>query len=155
VALMSSDRSLDAIDRAILLQLARNGRLTNVELAQRVGLSPPPCLRRVKRLREAGVISGYRARIDPAVMGRNVEVVIAVEVGGHDLASLEEFERQVAAYDEVIELRRMFGRPDFFIRVAVEDHAAYEKFLTSRLIALPAVTRVDSHLTMKTVKSED
>ncbi|MGH1552027.1 Lrp/AsnC family transcriptional regulator [Streptomyces sp. L7] len=88
-------------------------------------------------------------------MGRNVEVVIAVEVGGRDLASLEEFERQVAAYDEVIELRRMFGRPDFFLRVAVEDHAAYEKFLTDRLIVLPVVTRVDSHLTMKTVKSED
>ncbi|MER5276892.1 Lrp/AsnC family transcriptional regulator [Streptomyces sp. NPDC087901] len=152
---MSSDRSLDAIDRAILLQLSRNGRLTNVELAQRVGLSPPPCLRRVKRLREAGVIAGYRARIDPAVMGRNVEVVIAVDVGGRDLASLEEFERQVAAYDEVIEVRRMFGQPDFFIRVAVEDLVAYEKFLTGRLIVLPVVTRVNSHLTMKTVKSDD
>ncbi|MCG6497436.1 Lrp/AsnC family transcriptional regulator [Kitasatospora sp. A2-31] len=137
-----------------MFHLRRDGRLTNVELAKRVGLTPPPCLRRVKRLEEAGIIAGYRARIDPAAAGRGFEVVVAVEIGVNDLQTVEEFESTVASYEEVVEFRRLFGRPDYFVSVAVEDHAAYESFLTARLMALPAVTRVDSHLTMKIIKND-
>lgn len=144
---------VDAIDRDILFHLERDGRLSNVELARRVGLTPPPCLRRVKRLEESGVITGYRAVIDPEALGRGLEVLIDVEVSASDRTTFEQFEENVSSYEEVIEFRRMFGRPDYFIRVAVADHAAYEAFLTDKLSSLPPVLRVDSHLTMKTVKT--
>jgi DNA-binding Lrp family transcriptional regulator len=132
--------------------LRQDGRLSNVELAKRVGLTPPPCLRRVKRLEETGVITGYRAVIDPAALGRQLEVLIDVEIYAQDRKTVEEFESTVASYEEVIEFRRMYGRPDYFLRVAVADHTAYEAFLTGKLSGLPAVLRLESHLTMKTIK---
>ncbi|MFG2556104.1 Lrp/AsnC family transcriptional regulator [Streptomyces sp. NPDC048581] len=150
---MSNEVSLDALDREILFHLRQDGRLTNVELAKRVGLTPPPCLRRVKRLEEAGVIAGYRAVIDPQAVGRGLEVLIDVEVSATDRKTFLDFEDTVASYEEVTEFRRMFGRPDYFIRVAVADHAAYEAFLTGKLTGIPCVLRVESHLTMKTIKA--
>ncbi|WP_306337890.1 Lrp/AsnC family transcriptional regulator [Streptomyces sp. KL118A] len=149
---MSNEIRLDALDHEILFHLRQDGRLTNVELAKRVGLTAPPCLRRVKRLEEAGVIAGYHAVLDTAALGRGLEVLIDVEVSANDRKTYLEFEEVVASYEEVIEVRRMFGRPDYFIRVAVADHAAYEAFLTGKITGLPCVLRVDSHLTMKTVK---
>ena len=103
---------LDGIDREILFQLQRDGRLSNVELARRVGLTPPPCLRRVKRLEEAGVITGYRAVVDPAAVGRGLEVFVDVDINANDRKTVQEFETTAAAYDEVLQLRRMFGHPD-------------------------------------------
>jgi DNA-binding Lrp family transcriptional regulator len=153
--LASNQVELDTIDREILFQLRQDGRLTNVELAKRVGLTPPPCLRRVKRLEDAGIISGYRARINPEAAGRGLEVMVDVEIAAGDLKTVEQFESTVVAYDEVIEFRRMFGRPDYFIRVAVADHAAFEAFLTGKLLGLPAVLRAVSHLTMKKIKTDD
>ena len=152
---MGNQIRLDRIDREILFQLRQDGRLSNVELARRVGMTPPPCLRRVKRLEDAGVISGYRAVIDPAAVGRGLEVIVDLEIHATDLKTVEELETTVAAYDEVIELRRMFGRPDYFIRVAVADHAAYDAFLTRNLIGVPGVLRTTSHLTMKKIKTDD
>ncbi|MFE7275872.1 Lrp/AsnC family transcriptional regulator [Streptomyces sp. NPDC057623] len=146
---------MDALDRDILFHLRKDGRLSNVELAKRVGLTPPPCLRRVKRLEEAGVIAGYRAVIDPEALGRGLEVLVDVEVSATDRRTFEDFENTVASYEEVIEFRRMYGRPDYFLRVAVADHAAYEAFLTGRLSGLPAVLRLESHLTMKKIKTND
>ncbi|MGG2464740.1 Lrp/AsnC family transcriptional regulator [Streptomyces sp. RGM 3693] len=151
---MSNKIDIDAIDREILFHLRQDGRLTNVELAKRVGLTPPPCLRRVKRLEEVGVIAGYRAVIDPAAVGRGLEVLVDVEVYATDRETVEEFENTVASYEEVIELRRFFGRPDYFLRVAVADHAAYEAFLTGKLTGLRGVLRVESHLTMKKIKTD-
>lgn len=151
---MSNEVTLDAIDRDILFHLRTDGRLTNVELAKRVGLTPPPCLRRVKRLEDAGVIAGYRAVIDSQALGRGLEVLVDVEVTATDRKSFEEFERIVASYEEVTELRRLFGRPDYFLRVAVADHAAYEAFMTTKLSGLPEVLRLTSHLTMKEIKNE-
>jgi DNA-binding Lrp family transcriptional regulator len=140
---------LDAIDREILFQLQRDGRLSNVELARRVGLTPPPCLRRVKRLEEAGVISGYRATVDPVATGQSFE-----EITVTDLGTLRDFEAAVAGFDEVVEFRRMFGRPDYFLRVLVADQAAYEEH-HMKLLGLPAVSRVVSHQTMKRIKTRD
>jgi DNA-binding Lrp family transcriptional regulator len=151
---MSKQMRLDRIDREILFQLRQDGRLSNVELANRVGLTPPPCLRRVKRLEEAGVITGYRAVIDPAAIGRGLEVFVDLEIQASDLKTVEALETTLASYDEVIELRRMFGRPDYFIRIAVADHAAYEAFQASKLLGLPGVLRVTSHLTMKKIKTD-
>lgn len=152
---MSNKYSLDAIDREILFHLQRDGRLSNVELAERVGLTPPPCLRRVKRLEEQGVITGYRARINPAATGRPLEVIVSVEVSISDKKTLSDLETTIAGYDEVIEFRRLFGTPDYHMRVLVADHEAYEHFQTEKIIGIPGVARVISHLTMKKIKVTD
>jgi DNA-binding Lrp family transcriptional regulator len=153
-ALVRKPYRLDAIDREILFQLQRDGRLSNVELARRVGLTPPPCLRRVKRLEEAGVISGYRATVDPVATGQSFEVIVSVEITVTDLGTLQDFEAAVAGFEEVVEFRRMFGRPDYFLRVLVADQTAYEEH-HMRLLGLPAVSRVVSHQTMKRIKTRD
>ena len=143
---------MDAIDRAIIGELTRDGRLANVELAERIALSPSACLRRVRALEEAGVIRGYRAEIDPAAVGRAFEITVLVELSVKDRATVEEFERRIAAMDAVLECRRMFGVPDYIIRVAVADTTAYEAFYMSELAELPGVGRVNSQFTMKLVK---
>ena len=108
---------MDRLDYAILRELAENGRLTNTELADRVGLSPSPCLRRVRNLERAGVISGYHASVDMAALGRGFEVLVNVDLTRKDRVTFEAFEAAVAALDEVIEIRRMFGLPDYLLRV--------------------------------------
>ncbi|WP_433782079.1 Lrp/AsnC family transcriptional regulator [Actinomycetospora sp. CA-101289] len=143
---------MDPIDRAIIDVLRADARVSNVDLAERVGLTPAPCLRRVRRLEDEGVITGYRAEIDPAVDGRGFEVLVNVDLVSKDRDAFLAFEEQVAAFDEVVELRRMFGLPDYFVRVAVRDLEAYEAFVTDRLGAASGLARIDSHLTMKRIK---
>ena len=144
---------MDDLDRAIVDLLQQDGRLTNQELASRVGLTPAPCLRRVRRLEAEGIITGYVATVDPAAFGRGFEVIIHADLVAKDLATVERFESRLAAMNEVAELRRMFGIPDYTIRVQVEDLAAYERWLTTQVLGDPAIARVDSRLTMKLVKS--
>jgi DNA-binding Lrp family transcriptional regulator len=146
---------MDAVDRQIIAELQRDGRLSNVELADRVGLTPAPCLRRVKRLEGDGVILGYAARIDPAAIGREFEVLVDVDLTRKDRATFEAFEAAVAALDEVIEIRRMFGRPDYLLRVATVSIESYETFISTRLGDAPALQNLDSHITMKLIKSPD
>jgi Lrp/AsnC family transcriptional regulator, leucine-responsive regulatory protein len=107
---------MDAIDRAILRQLQADGRISNAELAERVHLSPSPCLRRVRALERAGVIRGYHADVDPAALGRGFEVTVHVELTLKDRATVEAFEAGIAGFDEVLECRRMFGLPDYVVR---------------------------------------
>jgi DNA-binding Lrp family transcriptional regulator len=152
---MSNEYKLDQLDRDILFHLQQDGRLTNVELARRVGLTPPPCLRRVRRLEEAGVITGYRARINPEAVGRGLEVIVSIEVSVSDLKTLEGLESTIAAYEEVVEFRRLFGTPDYYLRVLVADYAAYEAFQTNKIIGIPGVARVISQPTMKKIKGTD
>jgi Lrp/AsnC family transcriptional regulator, leucine-responsive regulatory protein len=145
--------AIDALDRAILKHLQAEGRLSNIELADRIGLSPSPCLRRVRRLEESGVIAGYRAIIDPATVDRGFQVLLHVTMEVRDrLATMEAFEARVAELEEVIECRRMFGDPDYLLWVAAADLAAYEQLYMTKLVALPGVARTVSQLTMKTVK---
>jgi Lrp/AsnC family leucine-responsive transcriptional regulator len=143
---------MDRLDRAILRRLQDDGRLSNVELAQQVSLSPSPCLRRVRRLEESGAIRGYHADIDPAAVDRGFEVVVHAELMLKDRATVEAFEDRIARFDEVVECRRMFGIPDYLIRVAVADPAAYETFYMNKLAELPGLARVNSQFTMKTIK---
>jgi DNA-binding Lrp family transcriptional regulator len=149
---MSTIRSLDRLDREILFHLEREGRLSNVELADRVGLTPPPCLRRVKRLEAAGYITGYRAVLNPELTGRGFEVMVAVDINATDWQTTEDFEAAIVAFDEVIAVRRLFGQPDYLVQVAVADAREFEAFLTGKLIGLPALSRTVSHLTMKRIK---
>jgi DNA-binding Lrp family transcriptional regulator len=143
---------MDAVDRAILRHLQTDGRLTNVELAERVRLSPSPCLRRVRALERAGVVRGYHAEIDPAAVGRGFEVTVHIELTLKDRATVEAFEAGVAAFDEVVECRRMFGVPDYVMLVAVADQTEYESFYMNKLAELPGLARVNSQFTMKMVK---
>ncbi|OAT68830.1 ArsR family transcriptional regulator [Mycobacteroides immunogenum] len=144
---------MDELDRAIIDQLQGHGRLTNQELADRVGLTPAPCLRRVRRLEAEGIITGYTALVNPAALGRDFEVIIYADLVAKDLATVASFEERVVAMEEVAELRRMFGIPDYFIRVQTADLAAYEQWLSIKLMGDPAIARVDSRLTMKLLKS--
>jgi DNA-binding Lrp family transcriptional regulator len=143
---------MDQLDRAIIAELQRDGRLTNQELAARVGLTAAPCLRRVRRLEESGIITGYVAVVDQVAVGRGFEIIINADLVAKNAASVEEFEARLMAMDEVVELRRMFGLPDYIIRVRVADADAYERWLTTRLMSDPAIARVDSRVTMKTLK---
>ena len=149
---MSNDWAMDRLDRAIIAELERDGRISNVDLAARVGLTTGPCLRRVQRLEAAGVIRGYRAVINPAAMGREFEVLLDIDLQAQDAATVERFESTLAAAAEVTELRRLFGKPDYFVRVAVADLAAYETFLSNDIMTIPGVGRLHSRFAMKNIK---
>lgn len=146
---------MDAIDRQIIAELQRDGRLSNVELAERIGLSPAPCLRRVRRLERDGVILGYGARIDPRALGRSFEVLVNVDLTRKDRATFEAFEASVAALDEVTEVRRMFGLPDYVLRVATDSIDSYEVLVSTRLGNAPGLAKLDSHITMKLIKAQN
>lgn len=150
---MSNKDTLDGIDYAILSALAADGRLSNVELAAEVGLTPAPCLRRVKRLEASGVITGYRAQLDPEAMGRSFCVYLSVQVTMTSADVVEQFEQAVASYEEVTEMRRVYGEVDYILRVEVADSNAYERFQADKMYSLPGVHRMVSYSTMKTVKS--
>lgn len=144
---------MDRVDRAILYHLQEDGRLPNVELAERVRLSPSPCLRRVKALEAAGVIAGYHAQIEPGAVGRGFQVIVHAWLSQNNRPTVEAFEAGVVRLGEVVECLRMFGEPDYLIRVAVAGQDQYEDFLINRLGALPGLTRMTSQITMKTVKA--
>lgn len=128
--------------------------LTNQDLASRVGLTPAPCLRRVRRLEGDGVIVGYRAILDSGAMGRSFEVIVNADLVAKDAATVAEFEQRVAAMPAVVvEARRMFGLPDYHLRVQVADLVTYERWLMEHLMGDSAIARFDSRLTMKHVKS--
>lgn len=143
---------MDDIDRAIIDQLRRDGRLTNVELAERVGLSPSPCLRRVRQLEASGVITGYTAVVDPAAIGRSYEPLVWVTLSRVTRESMTEFEEAVQGIEEVVEAMRMMGQPDYLLRVATADANSFEALYMDHLARLPHVQTLTSQLAMKTVK---
>ncbi|NGN94414.1 Lrp/AsnC family transcriptional regulator [Nocardioides sp. KC13] len=149
---MRNDHSIDDLDRAIIAELEEDARLSNAELARRVGLTPAPCLRRVQRLESEGVIKGYHARIDPKSGGRGFEVIVAIDIAVNDGKTIEDFETAAVAIPEVTEMRRMLGQPDYYLRVQVADPEAYEALVLGTISRLPAVSRVLSHQTMRLVK---
>jgi DNA-binding Lrp family transcriptional regulator len=134
-----------------LRHLLEDGRLSNVELAQRVGLTPSPCLRRVRALEESGAIRGYRAQIDPAALGRGFEVWVHIDMAVKNRATITEFETRTNELPEVVECWRMFGAPDYLVRVAVANAQEYERFYIDRLADLPGVVRMNSQFMMKVV----
>ncbi|WP_030199848.1 Lrp/AsnC family transcriptional regulator [Streptomyces sp. NRRL S-87] len=142
---------MDRIDRHILRELQNDGRLTNLELAQRVGLSASACMRRVRQLEQDGVIQGYRAVVDPGAVGRGFEVLVSIEVR-RDRQTVEAFEAALRDIPDVIEAYRLFGSPGCLLRIAVEDLAAYEQLWIERLTALAGVTEVNSQIIMKRIK---
>jgi DNA-binding Lrp family transcriptional regulator len=142
---------MDAIDRKILAELQAEGRLTVTELAQRVALSVAPCHRRLRELERSGAIRGYRAVIDPEAIGLGFEVLVHVTMDREDAATIAEFERGLAAIAEVRHAERLFGDPDYLVRVATASLAAYQALRDSKLGTLPGVQRLSSTIVMKRV----
>jgi DNA-binding Lrp family transcriptional regulator len=146
-----SEPDLDGVDRQILAELQDDGRMTNVELARRVGLSAPPCLRRVRRLEEQGMIRGYHADLDPQLLGWQVTFFALVGLETQKEAVLTAFERMVTAWPEVRECHMIRGGGDFLLRLVAKD-TQHENQLTSRLTEAPHVLRVQTLQTIRTAK---
>ncbi len=143
---------LDGIDRRILDELQQDGRMTNVELARRAGISAPPCLRRVRRLEEAGIIRGYHADTDPQVLGWEITFFAIVGLDSQKEAVLSAFEALVALWPEVRECHMIRGGGDFLLRLVARD-TAHENQLTRRLTGTPGVARVQTLQTIRTSRS--
>jgi DNA-binding Lrp family transcriptional regulator len=142
---------MDALDRKILTELQLDGRLTVTELAARVKLSISPCHRRLRDLEREGAIRGYRAVVDPAAVGLNFEALVFVTLGWEDRDTVSAFEEAVAAVPHVIQAQRLFGEPDYLLRVATADLSAFQQLYDQRLATLPGVQRLTSTLVMKHV----
>ena len=142
---------MDAIDRKILAELQAEGRLTVTELAQRVALSVAPCHRRLRDLERTGAIRGYRAVIDPEAIGLGFEVLVQVTMDREDASTITEFERVLAGIPEIRHAERLFGDPDYLIRVATADLATYQTMRDEKLATLPGVQRLSSTIVMKRI----
>ena len=149
-----SQVKLDEIDLRILRDLQENGKITNVELARRVGISAPPCLRRVRALEEAGFITGYHAEVEPAKLGYNVTVFAQVGLDSQSETELSAFEELVRSWPEVRDCHMLAGEADFILRIVAQDWETYQKFVTEKLTPAPNVANVKSALTLRASKHE-
>ena len=145
---------LDSIDRQILAELQSDGRMTNVELARRVGISAPPCLRRVRTLEEAGYIRGYHADIDPRELGFEVQVFVMVGLKSQAEADLSAFEKQCRDWPLVRECHMLNGEVDFILKCVAPDLSTFQRFLTEELTAAPRVESVKTSLVIRGAKDE-
>jgi DNA-binding Lrp family transcriptional regulator len=145
---------LDRIDRRILRNLLTDGRMTNVELARRVGISAPPCLRRVRALEEAGIIRGYHADLAPEPLGYTVSVFAQVGLASQADADLRAFEELIASWPEVREAYMLAGETDFLLKIVAPDWDSYQRFLSAKLTSAPNVSHVKSALMLRLCKNE-
>lgn len=143
---------LDDIDRRILAALQRDARISNIELAAQVGLSPSPCHRRVRRIEAAGLIRRYVALLDRTKLGLDLTVFIEVALARKDAESVAAFERAVTARPEVLECHIMTGDYDYLLRVAAADVASFRSFIMTDLLAMPAIDKTRSNLSLGEVK---
>jgi Lrp/AsnC family leucine-responsive transcriptional regulator len=144
---------LDRTDSRIIAELQADGRLSNVDLADKIGLSPSPCLRRVKRLERDGYIEGYRAALRRDRIGLGFSVFLGVKIDAHTNARALEFEKAVVAMPEVVACHLVSGEADYFLEVVVPDLADYQRFLVGRLLELPIVREVRSNIAIQTLKA--
>ncbi|GGV00674.1 AsnC family transcriptional regulator [Streptomyces albospinus] len=144
---------MDAVDRKILAELQGDGRMTVTDLADRVQLSISRCQRRLRELERTGVIRGYRAVVDAAAVGFGFEALVFVTLRLEDQDTLAAFDTAVAGIPNVVEAQRLFGSPDYLLRVATADLAAYQRLYEDKLAKLPSVQRLNSTMVMKQVVS--
>ena len=142
---------MDAIDRKIIAELEREGRLTVTELADRVRLSVSPCHRRLRELERSGAIRGYRAVIDPVAVGLNFEALVFATLHQGDHDTVAAFENALDTIPEVLQAQRLFGDPDYLLRVVAADLAAFQRLYDDRLSTLPGLRRLTSTIVMKNV----
>ena len=144
--------SLDDIDRRLLASLQDDGRMTNVDLAAKVGLTPPPCLRRVRGLEDSGVIRGYHADLDAAKLGYTITVFAMVSLKSQAEDALRQFEDHMRSLPEVRECHMLNGEIDFILKIVRCDLQSFQEFLTSKLTPAPNVASVKTSLTIRTAK---
>jgi DNA-binding Lrp family transcriptional regulator len=142
---------VDAVDRKILAEEQQDGRLTITDRAERVGLSVSPGHRRLRALERSGAISSYRAHLDAHALGLTFESLVFVTMRGAQRETLDAFEREVAATPHIVQAQRLFGDPDYLLRVITRDLPAFQEFYDEHLATLPGVQRLSSTIVMKTV----
>lgn len=146
--------NIDKTNRRILRELERDGRITNAELAEKIGLSPSACLRRVQELEKTGVIKGYRAVIDAGAMDRSFTVFATVALSDHQKKSQRQFERAMQQAEQVRECHNVTGSFEYILRIEVADLEAYKKFHTDVLGTVPLVSGITSYISMEKVKDD-
>lgn len=145
---------LDKIDRKILEILQNNGRITNVQLAAEVGISPPAMLERVKRLENTGIIRRFVALVDPQKLGRDILALVSISLAMHHLRSIDEFTRSVNQLEEVLECYHITGEEDFLLKVAVKNIVQYEDFILNKITRIPGINKIKTTFVLSTVKYE-
>ncbi|WP_447724553.1 Lrp/AsnC family transcriptional regulator [Sphingomonas koreensis] len=145
--------AFDEIDRQIMAHLQADGRMTNVDLADRVGLTAPPCLRRVRTLEEKGAIRGYHADLDPVWLGYTITVFAMVSLKSQAETDLEAFEAHVSGIPEIRECYMLNGDIDFILKIVAKDLSSFQQFLTTKLTTAPNVAHVRTSLTIRSSKS--
>jgi DNA-binding Lrp family transcriptional regulator len=145
---------LDSIDLKILQILQKAGRMTNVDLAKRVGISAPPCLRRLKNLEDSTIILGYQANINPRALGYNITLFASVGLKENSEAQLAAFEKYIHNIELVRECYRISGEDDFLLKIVAQDFEHYQNVLSKTLLSLPNVERVQTTIVMGNAKSE-
>ena len=145
------NKVLDKADARILAELQKNSRISNIDLAEAVGLSPSPCLRRVKQLEESGVINRFVCIVDSKKVGLPISVFINVSLKSQKRVNLDRFEEQISEYPEVMNCYLMTGEFDYLLRVVVADLSTYESFLADKLTRIDGVSAIQSSLTLKQV----
>ena len=149
---MAQKVKLDLIDRQILHDLQGDGRMTNVELAKRAGISAPPCLRRVRVLEEAVIIKGYHADIDADALGFSVQVFAFVGLTSQAESDLQDFEKLVSMWPQVRECHMLMGETDFLLKIVANDWDSFQKFLTGHLTPAKNVSHVKTALSIRSAK---
>lgn len=142
---------LDALDRKIVAILQQEGRIRTIDLAERVGLSPTPCARRIVRLEEEGIITGYTATVDQDRLGLPISIFVSVELENQGAEALQRFEKEVVSFEEVMECFIMTGSQDFLMRVVSADLASYERFLQEKLTRVPGIRMIRSRFALRRI----
>lgn len=145
---------MDSIDRQIIAHLQSDGRMSITDLASRIGLTVSPTHRRVRDLEASGAIAGYRAIVDPAALGLAFEALVFISMHQEDRATIQAFEEQVAALPQVLLAQRLFGDPDYLLRIRTKDMESYTRLQDDVLSALPGVQKMTSTLVMKSFVSD-
>jgi Lrp/AsnC family transcriptional regulator, leucine-responsive regulatory protein len=151
---MNANNKLDHIDNKILDILQKNGRITNAELAKRIGMSPPPMLERVRKLEKKGIIRKYVALIDPDAVGKGTIAFVAVSLDRHLIKSIGQFTRSIERLPEVMECYHITGEDDYLLKVAVRDIHEYEDFILKKLTKFPALSKIKTSFVLSTIKHE-
>lgn len=146
------DLRIDAIDRRILRELQKDARITNVELAARIHLSAPQCLRRVRALEERGVLRGTRADVDPAALGFGVTAYVSVSIGGNDFGRVRDVEAEIRAFAQILECWAVSGADDYLLKVVAPDLKGLSAFLTDRLMQVEGIDDVRSMICLEEIK---
>ena len=144
---------LDKLDQRILAILQQEGRISNQQLAEQVGLSPAACWRRVRTLEETGIIKGYSAHLAPEMVGQGLCVLVNLSLQRHTIDSTAEIEQQVSSYPEVLQCFAVTGNADFVLRVVVPDMVSYDRFLNEKIFTLQGIAQVHSNFALREIKN--